>query len=135
VAASNSASREPSTRPIYLDWTGVIQTNLDKLGLDKGELGGALVMPAYLMEQLARHQGEEFTRQAERAQIRSNQRDVTHRRSSRLRLWRLRFKPRKADLPVEIDLRDSGSLRGTSAQDWYSTFQANRANRQAQDLR
>jgi hypothetical protein len=72
-------------------------------------------MPAYLMEQLARYQREELTRQAERAQIRSKQTDFTHVRSSRLRLRRLRFKLRKTVPPVEIDLRDSGSVRDTSS--------------------
>jgi hypothetical protein len=92
------------------------------------------MMPAYLMELLARYQGEELTRRAERAQIRSKQGDPLRRRSPRLTLRR-RFKLRKTDPPVEIDLRDSGPVPGTSAQDWSSTLQANRANRQDQGLR
>jgi hypothetical protein len=72
-------------------------------------------MPAYLMEQLARYQREELTRQAERAQIRSEQGDSIHSLSSRLRLRRLRFKLRKTDPPVEIDLRDSGFVRETGS--------------------
>jgi hypothetical protein len=69
-------------------------------------------MPAYLMEQLARYQGEELTRRAERAQARSKRADSIHRRSSRLRLRRLRIKLRKTYRPVELDLRDSGPVRG-----------------------
>jgi len=72
-------------------------------------------MPPYVMEQLARYQREELTRQAERAQIRREQGDSIHRRSSRLRLRRLRSKWWKTDLPVEIDLRDSGSVRETGS--------------------
>jgi hypothetical protein len=79
-------------------------------------------MPAYLMEQLARYRREELTRQAERAQVRSIHSHSTHRRSGRLRLRRLRFKLRRLRfklrqtvLPVEIDLRDSGSVREVSS--------------------
>jgi hypothetical protein len=68
------------------------------------------MLPAYLMEQLARYQGEEIRRQAERVRFRSSEGDSIHRRSSRLRLRRLRFKLRRTDPPVEIDLRDSGSV-------------------------
>jgi hypothetical protein len=83
------------------------------------------MLPPYLMEQLARYQREELTRQAERAQIRSTQGDPIHRRSFRLRLPWLRFKLRKTALPVEIDLRDSGSA-GRTAPDWWSSLHANR---------
>jgi hypothetical protein len=72
-------------------------------------------MPAYLMEQLARYRREELTRQAERAQVRSIHSHSTHRRSGRLRFRRLRFKLRQTVLPVEIDLRDSGSVREVSS--------------------
>jgi hypothetical protein len=88
-------------------------------------------MPAYLMEQLARYQREEIRRKAERAHIRSNQRDSIYRRSPRLWLRGLRFKLRKTGRPVEIDLRDPSSLRRPSAQDWCCTSQANQSTYQA----
>jgi hypothetical protein len=91
------------------------------------------MMPAYLMEQLARYQGEELTRQADRAQIRPNQEDPIHRRSSRLRLRRLRFKLGKIYPPVEIDLRGSGSVREAGSRLVF-LLHANRANRRARDL-
>jgi hypothetical protein len=86
------------------------------------------MMPAYLMEQLARQRGEELTRQAERAQILSEQGDSIYRRSSRLRLWRLRFNLRKTDPPVESTFPIQVPS-GRPAQDWCSLLHANRANR------